>query len=346
MTPVFSRHPRNPIVRPGRYGWRKAVVFNPGVVLHGDRFLMFERAAGSLRPFQCAIGMLQSTDGVHFDHASDEPVFTPEMAGSGHGSVQDPRVVEIEGTFYMSFAFRPFAWNSSPTGIGVPDSWQAEYPEYDGDERKNQTRSGVAASADGLRWKLAGWVNEEGTDDRNAILFPEKIGGRFAALRRPSGFVGTDTQHGEEPPCICISYSEDLRTWTEPRAVMQPAFDWEDNRIGGSTPPIRTEYGWLLLYHGVQNLNSATRRVAYRLGAALLDLNDPARVIARCPHFLMEPETYYEKFGLYIPNVIFPTGAVVREELLYIYYGVCDTAIALATVPLRELVDYVRQYGR
>jgi predicted GH43/DUF377 family glycosyl hydrolase len=86
--------------------------------------------------------------------------------------------------------------------------------------------------------------------------------------------------------------------------------------------------------------------VIYRLGAMLLDPADPRRVIARAPDFIMEPEAYYEKFGLFVPNVIFPTGAVVKDGLLWIYYGCCDTAIGLATVPLEELVEFILATGR
>jgi beta-1,2-mannobiose phosphorylase / 1,2-beta-oligomannan phosphorylase len=108
---------------------------------------------------------------------------------------------------------------------------------------------------------------------------------------------------------------------------------------------VRTDRGWLMLYHGVENVFPQTRRVVYRLGAAILDLRDPRRVIARAPTFIMEPEAYYEKFGLFIPNVIFPTGCVVKDGLLWIYYGCCDTAIGLVTVPLEELIDYIFETG-
>jgi predicted GH43/DUF377 family glycosyl hydrolase len=180
-------------------------------------------------------------------------------------------------------------------------------------------------------------------DDRDVILFPEKINGRYAVLRRPLQMVGPE--HGTEHPAIWISYSEDLERWSAPELVAKPEFTWEDNRIGGSTPPIKTEHGWLVLYHGVETRDASARRVCYRLGALLLDLDDPTRVLARTSRPLMEPEAYYERFGLYIPNVIFPTANVVKEGLLYLYYGVCDTAIALATVPLGELVEYVRREG-
>jgi predicted GH43/DUF377 family glycosyl hydrolase len=181
---------------------------------------------------------------------------------------------------------------------------------------------------------------------RGRALLPVRADGRFALLRRPIGFVDTDTGHGEEHPSIRISFSDDLKTWTNPEIVIRPEFGWEENRIGVSAPPVRTAHGWLTLYHGVQTVHAPTRRVIYRLGAMLLDPADPRRVIARAPDFIMEPEAYYEKFGLFVPNVIFPTGAVVKDGLLWIYYGCCDTAIGLATVPLEELVEFILATGR
>ena len=116
-------------------------------------------------------------------------------------------------------------------------------------------------------------------------------------------------------------------------------------RARGATPPIATEHGWLVIYHGVEDLYPPTRRVCYRLGAMMLDLDDPTAVLARTRDFIMEPEAYYERFGLYIPNVIFATANVVVDGLVYLYYGVCDTAIALATVPLDALVEHVMKDG-
>lgn len=339
MPATFARHRDNPIVRPGLYDWRRCVVFNPGVLYDEGRFFMYERAAGQLRPFHCYIGMLESADGVHFRHVSDQPVFTPEMAGSRYGSVQDPRVAKIDGVYYMTYAFRPFACHYSPTGLGVPDTAQAQYPGFDGDPAKNMTRSGIAVSTDRVHWRHLCWPTPAELDDRDVILFPEKVNGRFALLRRPLQFVGP--KYGTDQPGIWISFSDDLHAWTEPELVIKPAFKWEDGRIGGATPPIKTRHGWLMLYHGVEAQCPATRRMVYRLGAAMLDLNDPRKVLARTPQFIMEPEAYYEKFGLFIPDVVFPTGAVVKDGLLYLYYGVADTAIALATAPLDGLVAQV-----
>ena len=339
MPPPFSRHPENPIVVPGLFDWRMATVFNPGVLYDEGRFYMYERTAGQLRPFHCYIGMLESDDGVHFTPVGDQPVFTPEMAGSKYGSVQDPRVVKIDGLYYMTYAFRPYAWNSNPTGVGVPESTEPTFPGFSGRPEENQTRSGIAMSEDRVHWKHLCWPTPLELDDRDVILFPEKINGRFALLRRPLQFVGPE--YGTDYPAIWICFSEDLETWTKPELLVKSEFAWEDNRIGGATPPIKTDKGWLVLYHGVENQDTTKRRVCYRLGAVMLDLDDPTKVIARPANFIMEPETYYEKFGLYIPNVIFPTANIVKEGLLYIYYGVCDTAIALATVPLDDLVEWV-----
>lgn len=341
---LFHRHPENPIIQPGLYDWRRAVTFNPGVIYDGGRFYLYERTAGQLRPFICYIGMMESDDGVHFRHTVAEPVWTPAMAGSEYGSVQDPRVVRIGDTYYMTYAYRPYAWSSHPTGVGVPESFQTDFPGFSGRAEENMTRTGIATSRDRMHWQHLCWPTPVELDDRDVILFPEKVGGKFALLRRPLQFVGP--QYGTVGPSIWICFSEDLKEWSEPELVAKAEFAWEDNRIGASTPPIRTDEGWLLFYHGVQDLDKATRRVEYRMGAMLLDGADPRKVIARCDEPLLQPETYYEKFGLYIPNVVFPTGAVVVDGIIHLYYGVCDTAIALATADLRSVVAHVLATGR
>ncbi len=336
---LFIRCPENPIVWPGLYDWRRAVVFNPGAIYDNGKFYLLERAAGGLRPFHCSFGLLESEDGVHFRHVSNEPVFTPAMAGSPYGSVQDARLVKLEGAYYMTCAFRPYAWNCNPTGVGAPEAAEPDFPGFSGRPEDNQTRSGIAVSHDLLHWRHIAWTNPPAVDDRDVVLFPEKIGRRYYLLRRPLQFTGPD--YGTDRPSIWITSSYDLQTWSEPRLLIKPEHPWESNRIGASAPPLRTPEGWLLFYHGVEDVHTSGRGVAYRMGALLLDLENPARVLARTAHYLMEPETYYEKFGLFIPNVIFPTGAVVRDGVVYLYYGVADTAIALATAPLSGILEAV-----
>jgi len=333
----MTRCPANPVVQPGGPWWRRAVTFNPGLLHDEDGFWLYERTAGGLRPFHCYIGLQHSTDGVHFELVSDEPVFTPAMAGCRHGSVQDARVVAIDGRYLMTYAYRPYAWNSNPTGVGTPESTEAHYPEFDGDPAKNQTRSGIAVSTDRVHWEHFGWATPAELDDRDVILFPEKIHGRYVLLRRPQQTLGV--AWGTDRPSMFLCDSEDLQNWSDPVVLAEPEAAWEGDKIGGAAPPLRTDAGWLMLYHGVEVADEANRTVIYRAGAMLLDLDDPTKVIARMKSPLLEPEEYYERCGLYIPNVVFPTGNAIVDGVLHVYYGVCDTAIALATVPVDALLN-------
>lgn len=336
MTIDIKRCEQNPIVYPGIYNWRKAVVFNPAVILEANRFYMIERAAGSVRPNACYFGLLESDDGVNFTHIKDRPVFTAQQLGYPNGSIQDPRLVKIDDTFYLTYALRKYTLMNG----------QLDYPErFLGKNESNATQSGIASSTDLVHWEQVCYTSEPGLDDRDHILFPEKINGKFALLRRPHKWTGPE--YGTTGPSIWISYSDDLHEWLKPELVAQPEFAWENGKIGGSTPPVRTDDGWLVLYHSVENYDNMQHQIEhrgrqiYRVGAMLLDLEDPSKVLARCDHPIMEPETYYEKVGLLIPDVIFPCGNVVKDGQLYIYYGCCDTCISLATVTLERLLAHV-----
>lgn len=329
----ITRCSENPIVRPGIYEWRKATVFNPAVLYEDGKFYMYERAAGNLVPFNCFIGMLESDDGVHFKHVVDEPIITPSTFGFPYGSVQDPRIVKIEDKYYLTYALRPSSYGYYPTGVGKPIEVAPEYPDDWSKPENYMTRSGVMVSEDKIHFKQVAYTTPVEINDRDNVLFPEKINGKFALLRRPEEYIGE--KYGTDRAGMWICYSEDLVNWTEPKLIAVSQEQWEGKKIGGSTPPIKTDKGWLTLYHGVDDDN------IYRVGAMLLDLENPEKVIARAKSFIMEPEEYYEKFGLYIPNVVFPTGVVVKDDLLYIYYGCCDTAISMATVPVNELLEFV-----
>ena len=335
----ITRYEHNPILTPGLYDWRKCVTFNPGVVYDGKRFLLYERAAGTLRPYQCYIGGWESEDGKHFRPLSDKPVFTPEMLGMPKGSVQDARCVMLDGKIYMTYAFQPYQFDCYPTGTGLPDYPCDKYPEWKEEGIPEMlTQSGLAVSEDGVHFEQLAWVTPKEIDDRDVCLFPEKVNGRYALLRRPIDYVGP--AYGTELPGIWLSYSDDLIHWDDPVLVATAENpEWEGIKIGAAASPVKTDKGWLLLYHGV-DLGSC-----YRVGAMLLDLDDPSKVIARSKRFVMEPEEYYEKAGLVIPNVVFPTAAIVRDGLLYIYYGCCDTCISLATVPVDELLAELEPRG-
>jgi predicted GH43/DUF377 family glycosyl hydrolase len=328
----ITRCGENPIVTPGKYDWRRVVTFNPGAIYDNGKIYLYERAAGSLRPFQTCIGALVSDDGIHFEHLSDKPIFTGDMLGYPTGSVEDARVVKIDGLFYMCYAIQPYQFDCWPTGIAVPRYYPENYPEWDKYNVEYMiTRSGIAVSKDGINFEPLCYTTPPEIDDRDNALFPEKINGKFALLRRPIHYVGE--QYGTDKPGMWISYSSDLMEWSKPVliAVSETEY-WEGQKIGGAATPVKTDEGWLVLYHGVDG-NSV-----YRIGEMLLDLDNPEKVIGRTKEPIMEPTEYYEKYGLVIPNVIFPTGNFIKDGLLYIYYGCCDTSIGLATVPLNELL--------
>lgn len=329
----IKRCPKNPIVMPGKYDWRKVASFNPGVILHNDEFYLYERAAGSVRPFKTSIGLLKSKDGINYEHVSDKPIFTGDMLGFPGGSVEDARMVKIDDVIYMVYALQPHEFDCWPSGDGIPDYQTYIYKGWNDYPYPMITRSGIARSTDGIHFEQVCFTTPKEIDDRDNMLFPEKINGKFMLLRRPMDYVGDE--YGTDRPGIWISSSEDLLGWSEPELVAVSEYEWEGTKIGGSTSPVKTNEGWLLLYHGVDE------NATYRLGAMLLDLDNPKKVIARTKSFILEPGEYYEKFGLIIPNVVFPTDNVIKDGILYIYYGCCDTAIGLATVPLDEIVEFV-----
>lgn len=329
----IERCRKNPIVVPGPESWRKVVTFNPGAIYENGKFYLYERAAGSLRPFRTCIGLLKSRDGINFKQVGNVPVFTSEMIGFPEGSVQDARVVKIEGKFFMCYAMQPYGFDCFPKGFRVPDYDTSKYPGWKNRAYPMITQSGIAVSDDGIHFKQLCYTSPENIDDRDHALFPEKVNGKYALLRRPLEFVGE--KYGTKQPGIWLSYSEDLMSWSEPKILATAQNEWEGDKIGAAASPIRTEKGWLLLYHGVD------KEAVYKVGAMLLDINDPLKIIARTANFIMEPTEYYEKFGLIIPNVIFPTAIVNKDGIAYIYYGCCDSNISLATVDIKELVDFI-----
>lgn len=331
----IKRYEGNPIVTPGIYNWRKTAVFNPGVLFHEGKFYMYERAAGSLSPFLTSIGLLESRDGIHFQPVEKEPVFTGEMLGFPQGSVEDARVVKIEGRIYLCYALQPYAFDCHPTGYTLPDYTPEKYPQWkDTNTEYMITRSGIAVSEDGKNFEQLCYTTPKDIDDRDNALFPEKINGKYAILRRPMQYVGE--KYNTSIPGIWISYSIDLENWSEPELVAAAENPiWEGTKIGAAASPVKTEEGWLLFYHGVDEKH------VYRVGVMLLDLKNPAKVIKRSSQFVMEPEQYYEKHGLVIPNTVFPTTVLNIDGMLYIYYGCCDTCIALAQVPLQEVLVFL-----
>jgi predicted GH43/DUF377 family glycosyl hydrolase len=155
--------------------------------------------------------------------------------------------------------------------------------------------------------------------NKDASLFPEQIDGKFWMLHR-------------RPPHIWLATSKDMRSWEDHRILMEavPVSSWESEKVGIAGPPIRTPAGWLLIYHGV------SQDKVYSLGIALLDLQDPGRVVARQAEPILIPQLDWEVNG-YVPNVVFSCGQIVLNDEIIVYYGGADTAIGAAKMKLNEV---------
>lgn len=331
----LKRYEGNPILKP-RVGswWECAVTTNPGAWYDAEKkeVLMLYRASAADEIHKVYLGLAVSKDGYHFERASDEPVAVPSD-GFDAGCVEDPRIVKFGEWYFVVYASRPFPagryWLKTPN-----EQWKPPYATKDWpiSLRESLSSSGLLLSKDLRTFKRAGRITDPTLDDRDAILFPEKIRGKFALLHRPMTWVGP--KYGTEKPAIWISFSDDVMKWPRSKLLAKAQYPWE-GKIGGSNPPIRTDAGWLTIYHAVGP------DLRYRLGAMMLDLRDPTKVLHRSPDCLIQPEADYELDGYY-QGVIFPCGNVVMDGTLFVYYGAADKYVGVATCPLQDLVDYLK----
>jgi len=332
----LKRYAKNPILSPDpKSSWESAYTCNPAAWYDGKRFYLLYRAGPDDDVHPIYFGLAESTDGFHFRRADTKPVFGPSENGFDGGCIEDPRIIKIGEVFYVTYAARmtppgPYWKKTMPLNAYTPKFFQnGSSPAA---AKWNLTRSGLAATTDFRKWYRLGPITGATLDDRDAIIFPDRVDGKFAMLHRPSSWVGPE--YGCDKPSMWISFSDDLLSWSSEHLLASPAFDWEGHKIGGSAPPIKTERGWLTLYHGVDN------EFRYCVGAMMLDLKNPLNILGRTPAPILEPETDYEMNGI-VPNVVFPCGNVVVGEELYVYYGAADKYCGVATCKLGELVDHV-----
>ena len=328
--PILSPHPDHP--------WEDLAVFNPAAWYDRERgeVLLLYRAAESHADYKCYFGLATSRDGYHFQRVSDQPVLSPSGEGFDGATIQDPRIIRMGEWYYVTYACRhyPFGqfWIPEVKQRYVTPDCPAEFPHY---LRTNATLTGLAMTRDFRNWIRAGWITDPLLDDRDAILFPEKIGGKYALIHRPLEWVGP--QYGSDQACAWISFADDLMGFPSApsRLLIKNKYPWEVYKLGVNTPPIRTPYGWFTIYHAVGGDKY------YRLGALLLDLEDPSRVLHRTPDWLLAPETDYEMEGYY-RGVCFPCGTVVMDDTLLVYYGGGDKYCAVATCSFDALLKHLR----
>jgi len=295
---IFRRWEGNPTLTLEDIPFPCNTVFNGTIVKAAEDYLLLLRVEGLQG--HSFFALARSRDGLHFE-VDDRPVLLPATEGLFGKyealGIEDPRATFLEGDYYVM------------------------YTAYCG----HGPRIALARTKDFQAFERIAIVSQPGNKD--GVLFPEKISGHYARLDRPIGLgIGS----------IWISYSKDLCSWGHSKVLITPrAGFWDSYRVGASVPPIRTEHGWLEIYHGTQMASSGP---IYRAGTVLLDLADPSKVIARCCVPLLSPREDYERVGD-VPNVVFPCGAVVEPNgEVKMYYGAADTAICVATAHLDDII--------
>jgi predicted GH43/DUF377 family glycosyl hydrolase len=303
---LFDRHPANPILTAGDWPYPVNAVFNPAAAVVDGHTVVLARVEDRRGISHLAVA--RSANGVDGWAIDSEPLLSPDPESAGEQwGFEDPRVVRVDelGRFVIT---------CTAYGPAGPAVFLATTDDFTSVERHGIVRQ---------------------PEDKNAALLPSRIDGRWLLLHRPK------TQFGGARGEIVLSRSPDLISWSAPEQVLQPREGawWDSLRIGLGPPPLRTEYGWLLVYHGVKETVSGE---IYRVGLALLDLDEPTRVLRRLPDWVLAPLAPYERSGD-VPNVIFPCGLLddPASGTLRLYYGAADSSICLATARLDELLDAV-----
>ena len=306
----MDRYPGNPILIPKReHAWEAKAVFNPAAIYIDGKVHLVYRAMSEENT--SVMGYAASSDGFTIDERLDEPIYIPrekfESKGvpNSNSGCEDPRLTLLEDTIYML------------------------YTAYRGDREPRVALTSIARD-DFLnrrwQWSQPKLISPPGLDDKDAAIFPGKINGQFAILHRLGMNIWLDFRDE-------LNFDDDR--WLAGKEIITPGDDVKGTfKVGTAGPPIKTDKGWLLLYHGVTN-NGSTK---YHLTAAILDLYDPTRVLAISDTPILEPEMPYEKEGV-VSNVVFPCGNIIKNDLLIVYYGAADKVIGIATMKLNDLLN-------
>ena len=300
---LFVRHPGNPILEPLRWPYPANAVMNAGATTVDGATVLLCRVEDH-RGFS-HLTAARSQDGLANWVVSGTPLIapTPDHPEESWG-VEDPRVTRVDELDAWLIAYTSFG----PGGPGVSLASTRDFEQVE--------RLGLAMAP----------------ENKNATLLPRRVGGQWVMFHRPSSTIAGGGD-------IWLSRSADLTSWSAPEPVFsrRPGGWWDSARIGMGPPPIETEHGWLVLYHGVR------RTVAgelYRVGLALLELEQPARVIRRSADWVLGPQAPYEVTGD-VPGVVFPCGLVhdAEADRLRLYYGAADTCVGLATARMSDVMS-------
>jgi predicted GH43/DUF377 family glycosyl hydrolase len=302
---LFKRHPDNPILTVSNWPYRANSVFNAAAAEVDGKILLLARVE-DFRGIS-HLTAARSDDGITNWQIDSAPTLRPEPEKHPEElwGIEDPRITWIEDMGKWAICYTAYSQGGPLVSMALTSNFRA--------------------------FRRLGPVMPP--EDKDAALFPVKFNGLWAMLHRP---VPRSSMLGAH---IWISFSPNLKHWGEHQEIIQARQGgwWDANKIGLCSPPLQTEAGWLILYHGVRTTASGS---IYRLGLALLDLENPMKVIRRTDEWIFGPKAHYEREGD-VDDVVFPCGWVKKDGKVLIYYGAADSRLCLATADLDELVEYV-----
>lgn len=302
----LKRFEKNPILEPLQtHGWEAKAVFNPAAFYENGKIHLVYRAMSNDNVSR--LGYAVTSDGFNIEERLNEPIYVPKEEfetnkKAGNFGCEDPRITKIGDRFYICY--------TAFDGINPPRVALTSIRVEDFLNRK-------------WAFEKAKVISPAFVDDKDGCILPKKVNDKYMIFHRmESG--------------ICLDFADDLNfnngKFLTSKILFKPRENkWDSRKIGICAPPIETKKGWLLLYHGISD------DFYYRVGVALLDLNDPTKIIVRPDYPILEPEMKYEKEGQ-VANVVFPCGTVVIGEDLFVYYGGADAVVCVATVKMDKLL--------
>lgn len=298
----LKRYEDNPIMAPiPEHEWESKLVFNCAAIHLDGKVHIVYRARD--QEDISRLGYAVSSDGFHIDERLSDPIYVPDGVIEQYGC-EDPRISMVGDMLHMSYT----SYGEVPGMVSkIGRSIQISMTSISVEDFVNR------------RWKWSKpYQPFPGVDNKGAVIFPEKINGEYVMYHRI-------------PPHMWVAYSDDLRHWRDSSIVLSPRKEWEHFKVGTGAPPIKTDYGWLVIYHAVD------KNMAYRIGYVIVDIDDPTKIVYRHPEPILEAEKEFELQGE-VGNVVFTCGAVLIDDTVFVYYGGADTVICVATAKLEDFL--------
>ncbi|HSX08855.1 MAG TPA: hypothetical protein VLF93_01770 [Candidatus Saccharimonadales bacterium] len=321
----LKKHEHNPIIKPNPDNkWESRAAFNSAALYEDGKVHFVYRALGDTD--LSVLGYATSSDGIHIDERYDEPIYIPRepfetpggsvfktyaehfASGGGYGGIEDPRITKVDNTVFMTYvAF---------DGANPPRAALTSIPIDDFLNRKWD------------KWTTPKLISPPGMTNKSAVIFPEKINGKYMVMHRVY-------------PNILIDAVDDLnfddKYLTGHYFIPPRKKYWDSKKVGAGAPPMKTKDGWLLIYQSVGYQDPSR----YKIGAMLLDKDDPTKVLYRTNNPIISPEESYENDG-FKAGVVYPCGSVIKDNNLYVYYGGADTVVCAAEENLDTFLDQMK----